>query len=203
MPDKEGKTLEERVGFLIKTVLGLEYDHFYHMCSDGGVENTGNSRDQGLGEKGLMYRAFHPAGCIWTWCVKHRLSMAFNDADLSLVHESLNKVSSFMKVANRWNKLKPHLELILKHTKHYSGDLLATEYHKQAANRIALLSAEYLGAQEDALTAMKRPLMGDKGRWLTAGNENDIYHILQHLLRTVAVLRAYRMVAMQAWWQCR
>ena len=88
-----------------------------------------------------------------------------------------------MKVANRWNKLKPHLEPILKHTKPDSGDLLATEYHKQAANRIAQLSAEYLGAQEDALTTMKRPLLGDKGRWLTTGNENEIYYILQHLLQ--------------------
>ena len=156
MPDKEGKTLEERVSFLVKTVLGLGYDDFYHVCTDGGVENTGNGRDHGLGEKGMFKRAFHPAGCKWTWCVKHKLSLDFNDADLSSEHASLNTVSSFMKVANRWNKLKPHLELIMKHTKPDPSDLEATVYHRQAAERMKQLSMDTLGLQEDALSKARK-----------------------------------------------
>ena len=152
MPDKEGKTLEERASFLIKSVLELDYKNFFHMWTDGGVENTGNSRAEGLGEKGLFARAFHPEGCTWTWCCKHRLSLAFNDSDLSLVHEALNQVSRFLKVANRWNKLKPHLELILRHTRPSPDDEDATIYHKQSGDRLKDLSPEVLGQQEDALS---------------------------------------------------
>ena len=85
------------------------------MCTDGGVENTGNQRGQGDGEKGLFAMMFKEEGAHWSWCLKHVLSIG--EGDLTLLYDKLNTVSRFLRCANRWRRLKPHMLLILKHLK--------------------------------------------------------------------------------------
>ena len=79
------------------------------------VENTGNSREEGLGEKGMMALSFAPANCRWTWCLKHLLNIVYSKTDLTKIYQNLDTVSRFLRVANRFNKLKPHMLLMIKH----------------------------------------------------------------------------------------
>ena len=94
------------------------------MCTDGGVENTGNSRARGDGEKGLFARMFK-GHAVWTWCLKHVLSIVFGDTDLSLTYNMLNTISRFLRCANRWRRMKPHILLILKHLMEAEGRTLS------------------------------------------------------------------------------
>ena len=114
MADKQGESVDNRVKEVFQ-VLGLEHSSFYHVCSDGGVEVTGNSREHGEGPKGMFYRSFYPVGCKWTWCLKHLLNIVYSKTQLTDIYKNLDTVSRFLRVANRFNKLKEHMLLILKH----------------------------------------------------------------------------------------
>ena len=112
--DKEGESVDKRVRELFE-VMQLRRSFFYHVCSDGGVEITWNSRTYGDGQKGMFSRSFKPEGCLWTWCLKHLLNIVYHKANFTDIYKNLDTVSRFLRVANRFNKLKPHMMLILKH----------------------------------------------------------------------------------------
>jgi len=114
MADKEGESVDKRVRELFE-VMQLRHSFFYHVCSDGGVEITGNSRNYGDGQKGMFSRSFKPKGCLWTWCLKHLLYIVYHKANFTDIYKNLDTVSRFLRVANRFNKIKPHMMLILKH----------------------------------------------------------------------------------------
>jgi len=114
MADKEGESVDKRVKEVFE-VMQLRHSSFYHVCSDGGVEITGNSRTYGDGQKGMFARSFKPEGCLWTWCLKHLLNIVYHKANFTDIYKNLDTVSRFLRVANRFNKLKPHMLLILKH----------------------------------------------------------------------------------------
>ena len=146
MADKEGQSVHEKVSTLFD-IYNIQHGMFYSVTSDGGVEITGNSREEGLGPKGMFYKGFHPHGATWVWCKKHQLQLVFGDTDLSLVHNQLNTVSRFLRCAKRMNKLKPHGMLVLKHMKNDNdSEDNMTEYHKKIAESMAELSEK---AQED------------------------------------------------------
>ena len=48
---------------------GLKCENVYVVTADGGSENNGSDRVNGLGEKGLIARLFPHA--IWVWCNAH------------------------------------------------------------------------------------------------------------------------------------
>lgn len=115
LPNKEGSTALGRISVLVKDVCKLDFSNFYHLCTDGGGEVTGGKREHGDGGTGLFSLGFKEFKSTWTWCNKHLLSLAFDDSDLTQVYENLNKVSKFLRCANRWKRLKPHIELIIKY----------------------------------------------------------------------------------------
>ena len=108
MADKQGESVDNRVKEVFQ-VLGFEHSSFFHVCSDGGVEVTGNSREHGEGPKGMFYRSFYPVGCKWTWCLKHLLNIVYSITELTDIYKNLDTISRFLRVANRFNKLKEHM----------------------------------------------------------------------------------------------
>ena len=127
MADKEGASVDARVKQIFE-VMGVTHQEFYHVCSDGGVEITGNDREYGTGPKGMFDRSFAPAGCYWTWCMKHLLNVVYSKTELTDIYKNLDTLSRFLRVANRFNKLKPHMLLILRH---WDSDQ-ATRYEDQS-----------------------------------------------------------------------
>ena len=53
MADKEGASVHQKVTELFE-IYKVSFDEFYSVTSDVGVEITGNSREAGDGEKGLL-----------------------------------------------------------------------------------------------------------------------------------------------------
>lgn len=143
MEDKLGSTVAAKIQYLMD-IYKLQATHFFHVCTDGGGEITGAQRSDGMGDTG-MFKMLFSDSCFWTWCCKHLLNIVFGDTDLTLIYDNLNTVSKFLRCANRYNKLKPHISLVAKHN---AAD--CPEAHTLARQRIERLGDAITEAGEVA-----------------------------------------------------
>jgi hypothetical protein len=114
MEDKAEESVEKRVKELF-WVMQLRHS-FSITCDRMEVWRTqGIHVPTETGKKGMYSRSFKPEGCLWTWCFKHLLNIVYHKANFNDIYKNLDTVSRFLRVANRFSKLKTHTLLILKH----------------------------------------------------------------------------------------
>jgi hypothetical protein len=136
MEDKLGSTVARKLKMMLD-IIGLQPSDFTHVCTDGGNEITGAERQTGCGDTGMFKQVFHVSSgqqpTVWSWCLKHLLDIVFGDTDLTLIYDNLNRISKFLRCANRFNKLKPHMMLVMKR------DGATSDAHCQARERLDAL----------------------------------------------------------------